>query len=642
MKLTNLVVALAVYLGAAPPAQAAPVLANYGRLPVIEFVRLSASGDRIAFIAFDGTHRRLFVRRVGGEALLSPEVGDAKIRDIQWAGEDFVLLTTSSTTRYGDGITTKWSYNTRLELPQVTVFNLKTGTSSVIFDRGNATLLRGVVDGNYGVRNLGGQWFGYYTAIDSIGLEDLFKVDLSTGNATTLTGTLGRGQQYFVADDGKIQGRAHYDDRTSEWKLYAGAKGSQTLATKISRFNTASLEGQGRTTGTVIVTDQSLRGDTVEEITIADTPTSTPLFVGRSVEQLLQDRRTGYLIGAILEGADRGIFFDPALQRRFDGAMKAFPGLQTALVSYSTDLLRMIVETDGGADPGTYWLVDMTSGKATELSGAYPALDASDVGPTRYFEYSAGDGQKLEGVLTLPSGVISKNLPLVVMPHGGPMGVRDKVGFNWWAQAFASRGYAVFQPNYRGSSGYGAAFRDAGLGQWGKKMLWDINEGVAALAAEKIIDPRRTCVVGASYGGYVALAEVTIMVDHYRCAVAVAPVTDVGAMMLRWGDSALDAGGRYNRALFGATSAIDPVLHAMSPLAFARNASAPILLIHGRDDTVVPYVHSSTMQGALRAAGKTVEFVTLDSEDHWLSHEKTRRQTLEASVAFVEKYNPAK
>jgi dipeptidyl aminopeptidase/acylaminoacyl peptidase len=280
--------------------------------------------------------------------------------------------------------------------------------------------------------------------------------------------------------------------------------------------------------------------------------------------------------------------------------------------------------------------VDIAAHSAKPFGFPYPSLASSDVGPIRMFDWKAADGLALRGVLSLPPGPPAANLPLVVMPHGGPE-ARDYPVFDWWAQAFASRGYAVFQPNFRGSSDYGVAFRNAGFGEWGRKMQTDISDGVAELAKQGLVDPKRVCIVGASYGGYAALAGVTLQQGLYRCAVAVAGVSDLGAMTRyvhdRGGDEA-SSGTRYWSAFMGEHQ--DDV----SPIRLASRADAPILLVHGKDDTVVPFAESEAMAAALRAAGKPVEFVVMQGEDHWLSREDTRVMMLKASVAFVEKYDP--
>jgi dipeptidyl aminopeptidase/acylaminoacyl peptidase len=214
--------------------------------------------------------------------------------------------------------------------------------------------------------------------------------------------------------------------------------------------------------------------------------------------------------------------------------------------------------------------------------------------------------------------------------------------FDWWAQAFASRGYAVFQPNFRGSAGYGTAFRNAGFGQWGRKMQTDISDGVAALAQQGLIDPKRACIVGASYGGYAALAGVTVQNGLYRCAVSVAGVAHPAGMISDAEQATLsdNSAERYWRAFMGAPRHAEAALAPVSPDMLAAHADAPILLIHGQDDTVVPIDQSRGMESALRQAGKPVELVVLPTADHWFLHEDMRLAMVTRSVAFVEKYDP--
>jgi dipeptidyl aminopeptidase/acylaminoacyl peptidase len=256
----------------------------------------------------------------------------------------------------------------------------------------------------------------------------------------------------------------------------------------------------------------------------------------------------------------------------------------------------------------------------------------------RMIHYQAGDGLDIAAVLTLPPDIPAKNLPIVVLPHGGP-GARDYPGFDWWAQAFASRGYAVLQPNFRGSTGYGETFRRAGFGEWGRKMQSDMSDGLQYLVSEGVVDPKRACIMGASYGGYAALAGVTLQKGVYRCAVSVAGVSDLGEraytlLQERGSDSTL-------RRVLKQEIGSGKDLTAVSPIYFAKSADAPILLIHGKDDIVVHYDQSADMAKALRKAGRPFEFVTLAGEDHWLSKSATRLAMLEAALAFVEKHNPS-
>jgi len=627
-------------LSMAPQARSAPPLEAYGKLPALDMVRLSPSGDKIAFVAVDGETRRLFIRKVGGDALMVNTVGSGKVRDLEWAGDDYVLIKASATVKFGNGALDKWSYTTRAELMVVFIANLKTQTITKMFNHKELDVAYAAIGSDFGPRLIDGRWYEFVSGFTNGEGENVYKVDLETGKYSVLTAGVGEEFGFVVGADGAIAARAQYDLITRTWRLYTGLRGKQVAISRVSPLDTVGVTSPGRTPGTVLVSDTDGQNDFVDEYPIAANAAPTRLFDGKRIETFLFNPMSGPLIGGLEVDGQTGIFFDPKLQRRFDAVKKAFPGYQISLESWSTDLGRIVVKTDGADDSGTYWIVDMGTGKADELMPAYPAIGPKDVGPTRMFAYEAADGLPLEGVLTLPPGRPAKALPLVVLPHGGPIDVRDRVGFDWWAQAFASRGYAVLQPNYRGSSGYGASFREKGMGEWGRRMLTDMSDGVQALATAGTVDKNRVCIVGGSYGGYAALASVTFQHGIYRCAVSVAGVSDVSAIMASDGDNGDYPSGRYDQKLFGVKSASDSALKRISPLLHPDQASAPILLIHGKDDTVVPFVHSLTMSDALTKAGKTGQLIALDSEDHFLSREVTRVQTLEASVNWVEKYNP--
>jgi dipeptidyl aminopeptidase/acylaminoacyl peptidase len=250
-------------------------------------------------------------------------------------------------------------------------------------------------------------------------------------------------------------------------------------------------------------------------------------------------------------------------------------------------------------------------------------------------QFKAADGLSISGYLTLPRGRAAKQLPMVVLPHGGP-GERDVPGFNWLAQGIASRGYAVLMVNYRGSYGYGRGFTEAGYGQWGGKMQTDISDGVRDLARRGVVDPTRVCIAGRGFGGYAALAGATFEPGVYRCAAAIAGISDVERFLAPMNERAQKWWLRY----VGATRVTAGRLVDISPARHAKDISAPVLLMHGRDDTVIPIAQTETMAASLRREGKSVEVTMLEGEDHWLSRSATRRQSLETLMAFVEKHNP--
>jgi dipeptidyl aminopeptidase/acylaminoacyl peptidase len=259
---------------------------------------------------------------------------------------------------------------------------------------------------------------------------------------------------------------------------------------------------------------------------------------------------------------------------------------------------------------------------------------------TRRITYEAADGLKIPAYLTLPAGRPATKLPLIVFPHGGPA-ARDTTEFDWWAQAMAAQGYAVLKPNYRGST-TDLEFQQAGFGQWGRKMQTDLSDGVRYLGKEGIIDPARVCIVGGSYGGYAALAGVTLDPGVYRCAVSVAGLSDL-KRMLTWekeGEGHGHVGSRYWDRYMGVTGPSDPALDAISPIKHIDNVNVPVLLIHGKDDTVVPYEQSEVMLKALTKAGKKVELVTMKKEDHWLSRGETRLLMLQSLITFLKVNNP--
>jgi dipeptidyl aminopeptidase/acylaminoacyl peptidase len=333
--------------------------------------------------------------------------------------------------------------------------------------------------------------------------------------------------------------------------------------------------------------------------------------------------------------------FDPAAQAKIEKVKRALAGESVTVVSSTDSFDRMIVQTEGPGDSGTYFLVDLKLGTVKAIGWVYPTILQDNVAPVRTITYKAADGLQINGVLTLPLGRTAQNAPLIVMPHGSDVDL-TVAGFGWWAQAYASRGYAVFQPNYRGSGGLGATVRQAGVGQWGRKMQSDISDGVAELARQGIIDPKRACIVGKDYGGYAALAGVTVQQGVYRCSVSVGGVADLNDLLAsvvkRYGNTS-DAVARIRRE-FGAKENYDTSLDAYSPRRLADKSNAPILLIYGKDDSIIDGDQSRNMADALRQAGKPVEVLQLPDDDHWLAKAATRTAMLEASVAFVEKYNP--
>jgi dipeptidyl aminopeptidase/acylaminoacyl peptidase len=370
------------------------------------------------------------------------------------------------------------------------------------------------------------------------------------------------------------------------------------------------------------------------ELPLDGSPAQEPLS-NETVGSYISDTISGELIGFTRElDAVEDHFFDPRREKIAVAFRRSFSGRSAELMDWNQAFDKLLFFTSGSQDAGSWWVVDAAARTANIVAAAYP-LQAADVGSVKTVHYRATDGRELDGVLTLPPAREARNLPLIVLPHGKPSD-DDRPVFHWWAQAFASRGYAVFQPNYRGSGSSANAPLSADAGEWGRKVQTDISDGVAALAGTGVIDPRRSCIAGVDHAGYAALAGVTLQQGLYRCAISIGGFADVEGLLtakIKRGIVTYVIGKRYERS-FGER------LGGLSPIDRASQADAPILLIHALDDLYVPFSQSSDMAAALTRAGKPVELVRLPGEDHWLSRGETRLAMLKAAVAFVEKHNP--
>jgi dipeptidyl aminopeptidase/acylaminoacyl peptidase len=293
---------------------------------------------------------------------------------------------------------------------------------------------------------------------------------------------------------------------------------------------------------------------------------------------------------------------------------------------------------------GNYVYIDFTTGAGSLIATNYAGLAKEWISEKQPIDYKAADGLDIHAYLTLPpdaalNGRPAKNLPLVVLPHGGPW-ARDVLGFDWQPQVLASRGYAVLQPNFRGSRGNGRALEEAGNGEFGRKMQTDLSDGVRHLVQQGLIDPKRVAILGASYGGYAALAGATLDPGVYSCAVSIAGLCDPDAFIsyLLESTNNIDTPAIVRwRQILGDKSGWDDI----TPVKQAARASCPILLIHGTDDTVVPISQSRKMESALKQAGKPVEFVTYTGQDHWETVGSARIEMMKAALAFLDKHNPA-
>lgn len=630
---------------AAPARAGLPALGRYGALPGVEDMSLSPDGKAHAMITRVNDTRLFAIIDDGGKVRASMPIGDAKIRGVRWASPTIALVTLSSTQNLGPGF-----LQNKIEVYGAARIAMDGQKPELVFARDSS--MAHAVWGDYGARTVEGKTVAFFGGIqfkkspDNLSYEfdhgrpALFQVDLASNRSRKVAHAPPEGvdRNWLIDGAGQVGATLDIVESNGNWKI-TNQRGS-TIANGKNLGGKVAFVAFGKD-GTTVIYSEAIAAEALVrwfEVPLAGGPAGE-IFADVDIDRIFVDPANGRMLGYLENGAaPRPVLFDPARQTDITRVYRAFPKRQVRIIDWSADFGKFLVHTTGNGDPGTWFTIDMAAKRADPIGDDYPGIASQEVGPISTVAYKAADGLDLDGILTLPPGRAAKNLPVVLLPHGGPH-AHDEPGFDWWAQAFASRGYAVFQPNFRGSTGRGESFKRAGYGQWGRKMQTDLSDGLAELARQGIVDPQRACIVGASYGGYAALAGVTLQKGLYRCAVAVAPVSDLSDMY--WTDYRESGGNSMLRRNLNESLGQPSTFAAVSPRKRARDAYAPILLIHGKDDTVVPYKQSTAMQDALRDAGKPVELVTLREEDHWLSRGPTRLQMLEAAVGFVAKHNPA-
>ncbi len=339
------------------------------------------------------------------------------------------------------------------------------------------------------------------------------------------------------------------------------------------------------------------------------------------------------------DSRDRIKWFNPQLAKQQARLNRALPGDEVWITSKTRDNSKMIIYSTSSTDPGSYYLYEPKAKRMDRFAGINDRLDPQQLSKVSYESYTARDGTPIPSYLTVPKGKEAKNLPLIVMPHGGPFGIRDTMDYNIDVQFLANRGYAVLQPNFRGSGSYGEDYYKLGEGQIGRRMQDDLDDGVEWLVKRGLVDPARVCLVGSSYGGYAALWGVTRNPEKYRCAASFAGVTDWNKQ-LRYDRRFLSS--RYSRKWKEQIRGEDNFdLDDVSPVRLVDQLKRPVLLVHGKKDSNVPYSQFTLYKQKLEDRNSDAVFVTYEDEGHGLSDKKNRQDWLNQLEKFLAKHNPA-
>ncbi|MBC7918276.1 MAG: S9 family peptidase [Rhodoferax sp.] len=482
------------------------------------------------------------------------------------------------------------------------------------------------------------------------GASDMFRLDTTTGRMRLLTfnnpgkissWALDQAQMIRVAhgnsvepETKRIKQTVYYrDDEKSEWRSIYTAYLDEGKEMSVLGFDfdnkTMFVAGRfnGRDKQAIHIWD--FAKNTAGEI-IADHPEV-------DVDDGLQfDTERKKVIGVGVDGMKRETyFFDPEYAKLQASLNASFPDQE---VFFQWRGNRAVVSTSGTNNVGKVYLFDVEKKALEFLYASKPELEGKKLSAQSVIHYPARDGLQIPAYLTLPEGVAPKALPLVAYIHGGPHS-RDQFGFDPLAQMLASRGYAVFQPQFRMSTGFGWKHHTAGWKQWGLAMQDDVTDGVESLIKQGIVDRKRVCIIGASYGGYATMYGLVKNPDLYQCGINWVGVTDVKMLFtVSWSDMRGPYMENMGKLMHGDPKKDDDYFQKVSAIDHAGRIKAPVLMAYGSEDIRVPLIHGEKMRDKLLKQGNTVEWIVMTGEGHGWAKEANNIKWGQTVMDFIDRY----
>lgn len=642
-------VAAAVFLFHFPPASATnaePVAAAksftplptsaFAELPFVENARLSPDGSHMAGLFGVRGEQRIAIMSVRGDRskfVLIAVPDQTEVAWIRWVGDDNIVVGLYSLLPVE---TDRW-YISRL----IGINRSSGKITRMLWDSGGqnaADVLWVPTDGS--TETLVAAQNSIYSNTAEF-WPAVYRVDVTTGRKRVVEKSRSSVINWGADQQGRVRiGIGYRDDTTRSTLLYRpDREGSLRI---IDKANLSAEEGliipfqfvPGSDRGLVIKEMKDGRSAVVE----IDIPTGNEVrtvHADDDVEGVVLGSNGSKLLG--VRTSDRNAklrWLDPAIASYQKTLEQASPQSVVGIESFSDDQSKMLVRFSTPDNPGLLFFYDAKTDELLRLAAMNDTIGGNRLSRAKMIQYKARDGLEIEGVLTMPRGRADKNLPFIVMPHGGPWG-HDELSYDYWAQFLAERGYAVLQPNFRGSTGYGAEFEKAGQGQMGFAMQDDVTDGVRWAVAAGLADPKRVCIVGASYGGYAAMWGIAKDPDLYRCAVSINGVANLRREVNDFG------GAMHERLYRGQWQKMTPDFAAVSPINAISRIKTPLLLIHGKKDVTVDHGQSARMYSAMSKAGKAVEFVSVPLADHYFTRAADRITLLTSIENFLAKHNPA-
>ena len=469
---------------------------------------------------------------------------------------------------------------------------------------------------------------------------DVYRIDVKTGDSRLVAQNPGNITSWLTDHLGRVRMATTTDGVNSSLLYRASEEDSfktvlttdfrTTVAPLFFTFDNKSLyalSNRGRDKTALVVLDP----DTGKE--------SKPLFEHPDVDLdgASYSRKRKVLTYASFDTwREQRHFLDPETKALFAKLQEKLPGYEVALQNENLAEDTFVVAAYNDRTPGTRYVYSVKTGSLTKLGEINPRIDPADMAPMKAVTYTTRDGLKINGYLTVPANRTARNLPVIVNPHGGPW-TRDSWGFNPEIQFLANRGFAVFQMNYRGSTGYGRAFWEKSFKQWGKSMQDDITDGVKWLIKEGIADPKRVGIYGGSYGGYATLAGVTFTPDLYAAAVDYVGVANLFTFMNTippyWTPYL-----KMMHEMVGDPDKDRELLSAASPVFHADKIKTPLFIAQGANDPRVNKNESDQMVEALRKRGVEVQYMVKANEGHGFHNEENQFDFYGAMETFFRKY----
>jgi dipeptidyl aminopeptidase/acylaminoacyl peptidase len=632
-------------------AAAAASRADYGTLPTTQMLSISPRGKLVALRRSTADTDQVWVVSLEQRKVLQrTDVASVRPRYLYFISDEEVILVASERKNLID-------YGGHYEVSTAFALNALTGEVRQLLQPGDKihmgqTGLGRIVGISSDKRHLympafvSGSSGGSILGAGGVPALYLMKVDIASPRRPSV---FKKGREhtldYFTGRNDELLAMEIYNNRNNEHTVLANHDGDWISVfedeAEIMNVSFAGVTPDQR--ALVMLSENTNTGRTTYAALSLEDGEVTPNLLGRQdadVERVLTDiNRTA--VGVQYSGLHPSYgLFDPAVDARVNEIQALFPGQSAWLRDWSEDWKHIVVYVEGTVSSGEFYL--FSDGKEpTVLALARPEIEPEAVHPIIEVSIKASDGLVIPTILTVPRQYADspKNLPAIMLPHGGPQSY-DRIEFDWLAQAFANEGYLVIQPQFRGSDGFGSAHLSAGYGEWGRKMQTDLSDTLAFLAGQGVADPARVCIVGASYGGFAALAGGAFTPTLYRCVVSINGVSDLPGMLAfeRKTHGSKHWIVSYFENFMVPGEATRDKLDAVSPVNFPDDFIAPVLLIHGEHDETVPFEQSDDMYDKLRKAKKDVRLVRLTDETHYLVSRKSRVTTLEEAMTFVERH----